>query len=311
MSPEAVGAIITASASMIAVGHGISSTQVTALATVVLVVITAIYVIFTGLLVREARGSSATAERAADAAKRAAEANTRSAVVAEISLEVDFRSELFRIDEGLVVALTFMGRLAVVYIFEVDIKVTLVLEGGEERNLEFPETVPVDPLPCSLTPGQETGFVIVFGPDAQRLFPESAFARGEIKYGFDQMNPTATYPFPYACLWRMPSPARAELRRASRALEAAEPEERPSPASRTLEAAEPEERPSPASRTLEAAEPEERPSPASRTLEAAEPTLVPEPAGEPGEPTTVPDPAREPVAGVRRVRRSRWLHWPQ
>jgi hypothetical protein len=106
----------------------------------------------------------------------------------------------------------FMGRSAVVYIFDVDIlKVTLGLEGDEERILEFPEAMPFDPLPCRLTPGQETGFVIVFEPDAQRLLPEFAFAKCEIKFGYDQTDPGATYPFPDECLWKIPSPVRAEL----------------------------------------------------------------------------------------------------
>jgi hypothetical protein len=274
MSPEAIAAIITSSASMIAAGHGISSSQVTALATVVLVVITAIYVRLTGLLAKEAKRSSVAAGRAADAANRAADANARSAVMAEISLEVDFRFELFRTDRGLALALMFMGRSAVVYIFEVDIpKVILGLEGDEERILEFPETIPFNTLPCRLTPRQEAGFDIVFEPDGQRPLPEFAFAKCEIKYGFGDTDPRATYPFASECLWQMPQPARAELRIASRTLAAAEPEERPS---RTR-----------ASRTLAAAEPEERPS---RTLGAAEPTLVPDLAGEPGEPTTVPEP---------------------
>jgi hypothetical protein len=281
MSPEAIAAIITASASMTAAGHGISSTQVTALATVVLVVITAIYVIFTGFLVKEARRSSGTAQLAADAANRAADANARSAVVAEISLKVDFRFELLRSELGLVLALIFMGRSAVVYIFEVGFPLVILgREGEEDTTLEFPESTPFDPpdpLPCRLTPRQEVGFEIVFDPDIQSLIPEWAFAKCEIKYGFDQTDPRATYPFADVCLWQMPSPVRAELRTASR--------------------------------KLGPARPEERPRRASRTLGPAEPTLVPEPSGEPGEPAIGPEPAGEPVASARPVRRSRWPRW--
>ena len=90
---------------MVLAGSGITSAQVTTVATIVLVVITAIYVVLTGFLAIaakrselgrckkaavEAKRSSAAAEQAAAAASRAADATARSAAVAEAGSDIDF-----------------------------------------------------------------------------------------------------------------------------------------------------------------------------------------------------------------------------
>ena len=242
-------------------------------ATIVLAVLTGIYVILTGFITKEARRSSEAAGKAADAASRAANANTRSAVAAEISLEVDFDWEIIKIEFGLLLVLTFIGRSAVVNIFNVDVpKVTLGLEGDEEKILEFPETLLFDPLPSLLTRGQTITFGIVFESDAQQLTPVFALVKWRIEYGFDQTNPEAIYPFAYECLWQMPPPVREEIRMARRlGLDEAQPADQ----ARRL--------------GLDEAQPADQ----SRRLGLDE-----------------AQPPEEPGAAARPARRPKWVRWP-
>ncbi len=210
---------------MVLAGSGITSAQVTTVATIVLVVITAIYVVLTGFLAIaakrsavaaekaavEAKRSSAAAEQAAAAASRAADATARSAAVAEAGSDIDFDLSASVSARGIVLTLKLKSNSQFIYVFKV------VLESG---SIGFPqskvlpldpsfEVTPRDPLPHLLTRGQRIDFDIEFDladdPAYRWLRPTSAELVCEITYGFDNNNPAATWTTPGRCESEFPS----------------------------------------------------------------------------------------------------------